>query len=58
MIVVASHAEPNPTIRIINSHDCFVGSGSLACQRWKAKAAAIEIAHWATSILVMRIGKA
>ena len=58
MMTVASHAAPNPTTRIMSSHDCFVGRGSLTCQRWKAKAAAIEIAHCTTSIRVIRMGKA
>ncbi len=44
-MTVNSHAAPKPTIRMHSSHDCGVGSGSLACQRSKAKAAAIETAH-------------
>lgn len=46
MMIVASHAEPNPTIRMHRNHDCGVGSGSSACQRSKAYAAAIDTAHW------------
>jgi|JI9StandDraft_1071089.scaffolds.fasta_scaffold83050_4 hypothetical protein len=44
-MTVNNHAAPNPTIRMHSNHDCIVGSGALACQRSKAKAAAMETAH-------------
>lgn len=50
MITVNSHAAPKPITRTSSSHDCGVGSGSLACQRSKANAAAIETAHWSASM--------
>lgn len=42
---VAKYADPTPTMSTQSNHDCGVGSGSLACQRSKAKAAAIDTAH-------------
>ncbi len=44
-MTVNNHAAPMPTIITHNSHDCGVGSGSLSCQRSKAKAARIDTAH-------------
>lgn len=46
MRTVARYADPMPTISTASNHDCGVGRGSLACQRSKAKAAAIDTAHW------------
>jgi len=45
MIAVNSHALPTPTTRMQSNHDCGVGSGSEACQRSKANAAATETAN-------------
>jgi hypothetical protein len=55
MMTVNSHAAPTPTMSTHNSHDWLVGSGSLACQRSKAKAARIDTAHCATSIRMREI---
>lgn len=53
-MTVNSHADPKPTIRMQISHDCIVGRGSLACQRSKAKAAAIDTAHCTYCMICMR----
>lgn len=42
MITVTSHAALAPITSTHSNHDCAVGSGSLVCQRSKAKAAAAE----------------
>lgn len=46
MSTVTRYAAPTPTISTHSNHDCAVGRGSLACQRSKAKAAAIDTTNW------------
>lgn len=58
MSTVHNHAAVTPTTTMQSSHDCGVGSGSLACQRSNAYAAATETQSCVASIHPIRMAGA